>query len=86
MSDVNKRIYAALVKRDSIEKNISLDKVIHVNDQLIHLVHDLKTEIDEIASQLHLSQTKISLYERRFQELNILIKKKDDIINSLTTK
>ena len=79
-NEVNKRIYESLVKRDSKEKNVTVCRLVQANDALVKMISTLKMELDELGNKLETSRAKENLYQRRIQELEILLKEKDAII------
>lgn len=79
-NDVNKRIYESLVKRDSKEKNVTVCRLVQVNDSLMKMVSTLKMELDELGNKLETSRAKEKLYARRIEELETILREKDLIL------
>jgi hypothetical protein len=85
-SNANKKIFAALVKRDSKEKHVTVCKLIESNDALVKMVSTLKIELDEQVNRLETSLSKEKYLQRRIIELETLLREKDRIILTLQRK
>ena len=88
--DTNEKIYASLMRRDSKEKHIVVNKLIESNDALMHLVESLRLELDGKDHELtvlngkyQLQNKEIGTLSRKIQELQVLLTEKDTIITKL---
>lgn len=79
----HEQIYQSLLKRDAREKFVNITKMMDVNDKLVKLVHELKTEIDNLSGMLEQKSSKLSLCEQKNQSLTHLVTEKDTIIRKL---
>jgi len=76
----NRKIFSALLKRDSREKNVAVRNLIEANDALIRMVSTLKMELDERDFKANQQVERVKLMERRIKELEVLLQEKNRMI------
>ena len=82
----NQKIYDSLLQRDQKEKHVQLEKVLEANEKLVHLVHTLKTEIDNLNGKLDIANNKNKIFQRSIEELKCIVKEKDTMVHRLILK
>lgn len=76
----NEKILESLLKRDSKERHVTVEKLIAANDALVTMVTRLKLELDEYTNKLETESERARIYQRRICELEVLLKEKDRMI------
>jgi phage shock protein A len=72
-----------LLKRDLLEKEVAVHKLVLANQKLIELVERLHTDNDELHDCLLRSKDTHARLENKIKELKVLLRTKNDIIGKL---
>lgn len=85
-TEINRKIYKDLLKRDSYEKNVQLCKLIEANDKMVSLVYELRSDLEEAQSRVERSEKLLQAKINRITELEQLVMEKDKIIKKMTKR